>query len=412
MNRISRSLSAGRARWLAFLLAFAACSTLPAATQVPPATESAVQVAPGVTYRHLVQRTPTGEPWSIHVLKVERGEKSVVVRAVEAHGAQSEMQRNLPTEMATRAASEGHEVLAVVNGDYDLSEPYLGIPVGLSITSGRLWTSARPGRPVFGLLGRGKPAIGAPEVRLELSAGGPKWSLAALNKPIDRGLGDGPRLFTRQFRAAAKSEQPVRAVVIGQLSPALPLPVDGVVRGVVTRVEEPATEVAIPADALVVTFPTGGGEETLQRLQPGRKVKLRIRIRLGGKRGVQDAIGGFPVVAENGQPRIVGEPSNYLRLRHPRTAACFNPREIIFAVVDGRQPQLSVGMTLGELAGLMVSLGCTVAMNTDGGGSSVMAVALPGSGAETGAPSLRIVNSPSDGQERGRGNAWLVLRQR
>jgi hypothetical protein len=87
-------------------------------------------------------------------------------------------------------------------------------------------------------------------------------------------------------------------------------------------------------------------------------------------------------------------------------------------------------MTLEELADLMLSLGCTVAMNTDGGGSSVMAVALPPELAQhftTTAPSsvgagpappssssasLQIVNSPSDGAERGRGNAWVVLRKR
>ena len=126
-------------------------------------------------------------------------------------------------------------------------------------------------------------------------------------------------------------------------------------------------------------------------------------------------MGGFPILAQNGRSRIVGAPSRSLAGRNPRTAVCYNDQDLIFVAVDGRQPALSVGMTLEELADLMVSLGCRVAMNTDGGGSTVMAVALPPKAppdaALPDAAALQIVNSPSDGKERGRGNAWLVIRE-
>lgn len=59
-------------------------------------------------------------------------------------------------------------------------------------------------------------------------------------------------------------------------------------------------------------------------------------------------------------------------------------------------------MTLEELADLMIGLGCQVAMNTDGGGSSVMAIKKDSSS------EFQIVNLPSDGKERGRGNAWVI----
>lgn len=406
----------------------------PAAGQAP-ATRAAEEtsVAPGVVYWHQRSTTPGGEPWSIHVLEVERGEKSVLLRSVAGHSSQDEMRRQLPSEMAARAAREGADLLAVVNGDLDLSEPHLGIPVGLSVTSGRLWTADRTGRPVLGLLTTGEPMIAAPELTLELSARKTKWAVAAVNKPLGFAAGEGPRLYSREHGAALKSRRPFRAVVIGRLAPALPLRVDGTVRGVVMEVFAQTSEVAIPANALVLTErgataratanPPGtvdpkGTTSSIGGLRTGEKVKLRIGLRLGGKKGVREAIGGFPILVENGQQNIVGRPSEYLRLRHPRTAACYSDRKIIFVVVDGRQPKLSVGMTLQELSKLMVSLGCTVAINADGGGSSVMAVALPfkSSTHDTGASrppasGLKIVNSPSDGQERGRGNAWLVLRR-
>jgi exopolysaccharide biosynthesis protein len=52
--------------------------------------------------------------------------------------------------------------------------------------------------------------------------------------------------------------------------------------------------------------------------------------------------------------------------------------------VDGRQPGVSVGMTLQELADYILSLGATDAMNLDGGGSTTMFL------------NGKVVNTPSD----------------
>ena len=68
-------------------------------------------------------------------------------------------------------------------------------------------------------------------------------------------------------------------------------------------------------------------------------------------------------------------------------------------VVDGRQKDLSIGMTLGELAEFMLKLGCTEAMNLDGGGSSTFW--LDG----------KIMNSPSDGHERRIANGLILLQK-
>jgi exopolysaccharide biosynthesis protein len=52
--------------------------------------------------------------------------------------------------------------------------------------------------------------------------------------------------------------------------------------------------------------------------------------------------------------------------------------------VDGRQPGVSVGMSLQELAEYLFSLGATDAMNLDGGGSTTMFL------------NGRVINTPSD----------------
>ncbi len=76
--------------------------------------------------------------------------------------------------------------------------------------------------------------------------------------------------------------------------------------------------------------------------------------------------------------------------RHPRTGAGITADgKLILIVCDGRGSGGSKGYTLAELAAKFISLGCTDAMNFDGGGSSCMV----GAGGE-------ILNNPSDGNER------------
>lgn len=70
--------------------------------------------------------------------------------------------------------------------------------------------------------------------------------------------------------------------------------------------------------------------------------------------------------------------------RHPRTVIGQGGGAIWLITVDGRQPQLSVGMNFTELQRLAARLGLESALNLDGGGSTTMVVGG------------RLVNHPSD----------------
>jgi hypothetical protein len=75
---------------------------------------------------------------------------------------------------------------------------------------------------------------------------------------------------------------------------------------------------------------------------------------------------------------------------HPRTAIGLTSNNtLILIVVDGRQTNYSIGITLRELASMMNQCNVQSAINLDGGGSSTMVVSGQG-----------VVNSPSDGSER------------
>lgn len=77
--------------------------------------------------------------------------------------------------------------------------------------------------------------------------------------------------------------------------------------------------------------------------------------------------------------------------RYSRTGAgVTNNGHLILVVVDGNNAE-AAGMTINELAQLFQSLGCSDAINLDGGGSSTMWVA--------GQPDHGIVNHPTDNKK-------------
>ncbi|MFT4134985.1 phosphodiester glycosidase family protein [Microbacterium sp.] len=81
----------------------------------------------------------------------------------------------------------------------------------------------------------------------------------------------------------------------------------------------------------------------------------------------------------------------------PRTAVgVIDENHLVFVVVDGRQSGYSEGVTLTELADIMIGLGATTAYNLDGGGSSTMYF------------NGTVVNQPSNGGERGTSDILYV----
>jgi hypothetical protein len=138
----------------------------------------------------------------------------------------------------------------------------------------------------------------------------------------------------------------------------------------------------------------------------GDTLKLVHRFAPVGE-GVRTMVGGRPMIVAGGRSLhdangvFAGAAPAFSTTRHPRTAAGIgrNGSLLLLVTVDGRQDE-SVGMTLLELAELMLALGAHDALNLDGGGSTA---AIVGG---------RVVNSPSDpGGERTVANALLLVRR-
>ena len=105
-------------------------------------------------------------------------------------------------------------------------------------------------------------------------------------------------------------------------------------------------------------------------------------------------VGGSQIIVRNGKPVLYT--SRFATARHPRTAVGLDTTgtQLTLLVVDGRQPRLSIGMTLAELSEELIRLGCASAINLDGGGSTTLVYRDPAT------KHLEVLNSPSDTKER------------
>ena len=89
--------------------------------------------------------------------------------------------------------------------------------------------------------------------------------------------------------------------------------------------------------------------------------------------GARDVFSFGPVLVSDGTVNEAAGQHRLSRRNNPRTGlGMIEPGHYIVIVVDGRQPDYSVGMLLDEFAQLFVDHGCKVAYNLDGGVSACM----------------------------------------
>jgi hypothetical protein len=169
-----------------------------------------------------------------------------------------------------------------------------------------------------------------------------------------------------------------------------------------------AGKTPIPRDGFVLSFGGPRAPPPLASLRPDATVAIDAKYSPvdGSSRDwsrARDIVGGAGLLLRDGRPvedwSVEQLTAGFAETRHPRTLVGARADGSIWLVtVDGRQPQLSAGMTLPELRSLASRLGLRDALNLDGGGSTTMWAAG------------RVVNSPSDAAgPRKVSDALLVL---
>ncbi len=378
---------------LVLVLAVSGCSK---ATPAGPAGDlSAAVKLPGLAYWN--DRQDAG-PWSIHIVKIDRSQTGLAYRSTLAKNmifgldTLSHQLRTIPEGFGTPVAA--------INGDFYVadSNPYQGDPRGLQIMEGELASS--PGdQVVFWWGADSQPHIGRVDSKATVTL--PDGTALPFRVNEERGPNE-VILYTPRLGPSTRTAGGKEFVLTREGDSAwLPLAPSASYTVRVTEVRG-AGDTSLKGDRMVLS--AGARVTAFSGIAVGSVLKLSTSLQ-PEMTGVRTAIGGGNIMVHNGKLDEFKIPSTgaykYRSVveRHPRSAIGFNATHLFLVQVDGRQPDLSMGMTLRELGKYMLELGCQEAMNFDGGGSATLWV------------DGKVVNSPCNGGERVIGNALVVVRK-
>jgi exopolysaccharide biosynthesis protein len=342
------------------------------------------RIAPGVTFTRIVERQV---PRRTFVLRIAQATNPATIDVTLATS-------GLPAKKSVAQMAKANDALAAVNGDFNVRAP--GRPAHAFAQDGDLVQTGNIG-PMFALsLDESTAFIGTPDVRVTISnrQTGQTWRLDRWNRGApEPGEIAGYSAFGGTLEVAPAFSCSVRLLPEGGIS--FDEDRTGVISDYVVDAAACA-EGSMPRNGgIVVSAPPATDEATqLLTLIPGTPMRLRWSL---GWQGVYDAIGGMPILVQDGQVVSEACTSAFCR-RNPRTGIGYTAKGgVILVVVDGRRPKWSVGASLGEFANIMRDLGAVQALNLDGGGSSTMVV------------ENQVVNRPSDDRLRSLATAVLVI---
>jgi exopolysaccharide biosynthesis protein len=319
-------------------IALCACSQFGCLTPDDGFTRTRKKVASGITYEHLKRaKAPEQEPLNIHVLSVDPSKASMKLVLAQ--------DKVLGKETTTSMAARENAVAAINGGFYIMKGDYQGDLDGFFVQDGIILSDPAEKRSSFGFCTSPKGQETIFE-QFELTStispeNGEPIQIDGINRKPEKGE---TILLTEKFGGSA-TITPEMSVIVGN----------------------GASGNTVKYDLTSLRSGLNHPIEKCSFTSAGPTLILNGEV-------IQDY--------SSESPKFTGD---FVDKRHPRTAV--GQKEdgtLLFVVVDGRQPLLSVGMTLPELAEFMKKRGAVNAYNLDGGGSSTMVVRNA------------IVNSPSD----------------
>ncbi|MFG1702142.1 phosphodiester glycosidase family protein [Nonomuraea sp. M3C6] len=294
-------------------------------------------------------------------------------------------------ETVSSMAKAGGAVVGVNGGFFNIhtAAALRGEPVGTSVVGGKLLSEAVPGRSAVVLRGRSAKITELKTTVTVTSQDGTKAEINGINRAAAT---DELVLYTEEY--GAKTPTGGTDAVIDANGKVVGLRVSGA---------------AVTAGMRVLHGNGLGAEWLNEHVWQNWTVKVDTKVvDLRTKKALKltpdlNVIAGSVGLVRNGKVKITAkrdghDSMNMILRRHPRTLlGTTRNGSLILATIDGRQPGVTVGANFVEAAQFMRWLGAVQAINLDGGGSTAMVVAN------------KLVNRPSDGSERGVGDALLVL---
>lgn len=340
-----------------------------------------------ITRGHKSENEATG-PWVINLLRVDLKQADLRV----AHA----LDEGVGLETTSSIAARYGATAAVNAGFFRTTGTYRGESSGVLVLDGKLISEPIEGRAAFGLI---KSSAGAEIIFGHLkfsgyveSGRGRRLAIGGLNRP--RGA-DELIVYTPEFHRTTLTTPDGVEVMVR--------------RNRIIRIRDGEGSSAIPLDGFVISACGSAREWVVPNLRVGSPVRLDSKLMpvesemTNSWRRAAWVVGGGPQLIKDGMVAITFEDekfaAKFVTDPHPRTAiARLKDGRMLVATVDGRQPGVSTGVSLPELANLLLEFGATDAINLDGGGSTTMVV------------SGKLVNNPSDQTgERPVSDAILVL---
>ncbi|MEA4987564.1 MAG: S-layer homology domain-containing protein [Anaerovorax sp.] len=305
------------------------------------------------------------------------------------------------TNMIDWIEKSGYRVVAGINGD--LFDTATGTPKGLTIHNGKIKSSGYAPDRVLAFDASGAASLATVNLAYNLKAMTPNGEVPMqinyFNVP--HGGAKGLHLFNRQYAPNTKTTGNCVEVVLdaGSVENAEPI-IGKTITATVVSVTSNTCNTVISDNQLVLsTVSDSATAPILATLTPGSTVDISVTDNDGSLTDKKEVIGVYHVIAENG---VVTATSNSL---NPRTAVGIkSDGSIIIYGVDGRQPSVSAGLGLVDLAKHLIAQGCTTVLNMDGGGSTSFAVRYPGI-----KDKASVINSPSEGSLRKLSNGLFLV---
>ena len=296
------------------------------------------------------------------------------------------------------ASGRGHNVLGGINADFFAFST--GVSEGIYISDGQ-FMSSHHGRSAIFFNEDGSGFVTRPNLNITLQntsvAGSVGMTVPFFNKTRHAAW---PVLYDHNFSSTTRAQTSAREVIFRIIngSPS----VGGAVTLEVVRVQNTSGATALREGYMVLSADTRSPYiSQLDNFVAGNRVQLNISASDSRINNAAWGVGAGDILVEGGRITSGWDPN--LGGRHPRTALGFGADgSVIFYTVDGRLPDHSAGLTLGELAEELIALGAHYVVNLDGGGSTTFSYRVPGTQAAA------VQNRVSGGVLRNVSNAILL----
>ena len=362
-------------------------------------------LAPGL---HLYRYDWDVETCVLYVAEMSRHESSLHFEVMLANA--QVLGKETVRSMANRRTQRGdRRVLVAVNGGFGVlgdMRGYGGVLENLHIQDGELITQPTDTEACFGVTEAGEFLSTPVQMKASLQIGTHTLPLGCINqRRLD---GCQVTLYTpRLGESTHTNRRRGSEVILGGLP--LPLTPDYTHAYRVEGVSRDGNS-AIPRDGAVLWINARLKDASISQFDTGADGTLTLTLSPPEWNQVRHAIGGRLRLLKDGKinetitemhhaekRHTPGKRASMLNLSHePRTALGYNADKLFLVVADGRQPKYSTGLTLYELASILIELGATEAINLDGGSSSTFVV------------EDEVINKPSGQQERDVLNAVFI----